>query len=115
MVRETGFSLLELIVAMGIVLTAMASALTLLHRGQLTFGNEGEGTDIQQRLRIAVHTLRQHVVMAGAGPNHGVRSGRLDSYFPALLPLRQGALNADPAGTFKRDTLSVTYVPRAIS
>jgi prepilin-type N-terminal cleavage/methylation domain-containing protein len=113
--RDAGFSLLELIVAMGIVLAAVASTLTLLTRSQLNFGNEGEAIDIQQRLRVAFHTLRQHVLVAGAGPNRGVRSGRLDSYFAALLPSRQGALNADPAGTFKRDTLSVMYVPGATS
>src|SRR5262245_17054013 len=113
--RDAGFSLLELIVAMSIVLAAVASTLTLLTRSQLNFGNEGEAIDIQQRLRVAVHTARQHVLVAGAGPTRGVRSGRLDSYFATLLPSRQGALNADPAGTVKRDTLSVMYVSGATS
>src|SRR5262249_41354362 len=112
---DAGFSLLELLVAMGIVLTVVASTLTLVNRSQLNFGNEGEAIDIQQRLRVAVHTLRQHILVAGAGSNRGVRSGRLDSYFATLLPSRQGALNADPAGTFKRDTLSVMYVPGAVA
>jgi hypothetical protein len=108
--RAAGYSLIEVTVSMGIMMAVMASTLTLLRRVQLGFVSEGERTDLQQKVRVAGHTMYEYLVMAGGGPYQGVRGGRLDAFFPTVLPFRQIGANPDPAGTFRTDTLTIMYV-----
>ena len=54
---DAGFSLVELLVAMGIALAILGVAFTVLSGWQLAFGAENERADQQQRLRVAVERL----------------------------------------------------------
>jgi hypothetical protein len=106
-----GFSLVELLVAMGVALALVASAVTVVNRMQLGFETEGERLDMQQRLRVTTDTLIRDLVMAGAGAYQGAHLGPLNSYFASVLPFRTGAINADPPGAFSANTISVLFVP----
>jgi hypothetical protein len=81
--RESGFSIVELIVALGLALAVMATIFDLLGRARRRFDAEPEIADRQQRVRVAVDTLTRDLAMARA-----------------VLPYRLVGASADPAGTF---------------
>ncbi|MET0213303.1 MAG: hypothetical protein ABW292_09890 [Vicinamibacterales bacterium] len=112
-VEVKGFSLVELLVMMGVALALVASALTVVNRMQLSFATEGERSDMQQRLRVASDALVRDLAMAGAGAYQGAHIGPLNSYLASVLPFRSGATKADPPGAFSTDTISVLFVPPA--
>jgi hypothetical protein len=109
--REHGFSLLELIISMGVMLTVTASIFSLMNPTQGTFSAQPEVSDMQQRLRVATDTLYKDLVMAGGGAYQGSRSGSMIFYFASVMPYRQGTLNDDPPGTFRDDIITIMYVP----
>ena len=98
MSRERGFSLLELMVAMAIMMMVVGSVFTLLNPAQGSFAMEPEVADLQQRLRVAQDTLYKDLVMAGAGAYLGEQTGSLIYYFPPVLPFRQGDALYIPGG-----------------
>ena len=51
--------------------------------------------------------------MAGAGAYQGAHAGPLDFFVASVMPFRQGAIGADPPGTFKSNTLTVVYLSPA--
>ena len=109
--REEGFSLLEAIIATGLLLLVTASIFAMMHPAQGAFAAEPEVADMQQRLRVAADTLSKDLIMAGAGAYRGLQAGSLGFYFPSVLPFRQGATGDDPAGTFATDRITIIYVP----
>src|SRR5207247_6783731 len=72
-----GFSIVELLVAMGIALSLTATALTLVQDVQFGFTRESERGDMQQRLRVAGDVIHRDLLMAGAGPLQSARLGPL--------------------------------------
>jgi hypothetical protein len=111
--NDAGFSIIEVLVAMGVALCVMASTLTMVSSLQRGFAGEGERTDMQQRVRAASDALYKNLVMAGAGAYQGARSGPLDFFVASVMPFRQGAIGADPPGTFKSNTVTVVYLSPA--
>ena len=117
--RADGFSIIELVVAMGIMLGVTAAVFGLMNPSQGSFSTQPEVSDMQQRLRVAQDTLSRDLIMAGAGmygslgnpapPQPSV--GALNYYFAPVLPFRQGALNDDGPGKFFTDRMTVLYVP----
>src|SRR5205807_1248510 len=93
-VDARGYSILELLVAMGIMLSGLAATLTIVSALQTGFGIESERADGQQRLRVAVNALSQDLLLAGAGPHQGARAGPLAFSIAAVFPFRQGAARA---------------------
>jgi Tfp pilus assembly protein PilW len=110
-----GFSLVEVVLAMSIALVVTAGLFSMLNPAQGTFATQTELTDMQQRLRVASDTLYKDLLMAGAGAYLGTQTGPLNFFFPPILPSRQGAINDDPPGTFRSDTITLVYVPRTSS
>ena len=108
---DRGYTIVELLVAMGITLSVLASALTIVSGFQVGFGTEGERADLQQRLRVAVNALSRDLSKAGAGSYQGARAGPLGFSVAAVFPFRQGATGADPPGTVRRDVITMVYVP----
>jgi prepilin-type N-terminal cleavage/methylation domain-containing protein len=109
-----GFTLIELLVAMGIMLAVTAAVFAVVNPAQAVFLAQPEAADLQQRLRVAVETLRGDLLTAGAGPTIASPArGPLSRYLAPVMPYRSGDLRADPAsGLFHRaDTISVVYVP----
>jgi prepilin-type N-terminal cleavage/methylation domain-containing protein len=113
--RQDGFSLLEMVIAMGIMLAVTAGVFTVMNPSQGAFQTQPEVADIQQRLRVASDTLYKDLVMAGGGAYQGQRSGSLLNFFAPILPYRNGSTLDDPPGTNKADTITIMYVPPTIS
>jgi len=113
--REDGFSLLEVLVAMAIMLTVTAGVFALMDPSQGSFQAQPEVSDMQQRLRVSQDTLFKDLMMAGGGAYQGSMSGSLEYFFAPILPFRQGSVNDDPPGTFKTDRITVMYVPPTVA
>ena len=108
---EGGFSLLETLIATGIMLVVTASVFSMMNPAQGAFATEPEVADMQQRMRVGADTLTKDLVMAGAGAYLGTQVGSLDYFFAPVLPFRQGAVSDDAAGTFRNDVITLLYVP----
>ena len=109
--RAHGFSMLETVIAMALLLTVAGVAIALVDPGRASFAAQLERADMQQRLRVAAGALYQDLVMAGAGAYQSANRGALSHYFAPILPYRQGTNRDDPGGTFKTDTITMMYVP----
>lgn len=64
---ETGFSLVEMMVAITVTLIIMGSVYGLMAQGQNAFGREPLVSDRQQQLRLALDRIQKDVVSAGLG------------------------------------------------
>jgi len=76
-VSEAGFTILELMVATGVLLAVLSGALYFFSRSQGVYTNERATLDMVQDLRTAFDRFTNEIRMAGAGlPGyHGVVSG----------------------------------------
>lgn len=111
--REDGFTLTELLVSTGIMLTVTAGVFTVMNPSAGIFQTQPEVADVQQRLRVGVDTLKRDLVMAGAGAYSGALSGSLSGFFAPITPYRQGSLASMDDGTvkFRPDAITIFYVP----
>jgi hypothetical protein len=108
---EAGFSLVEMLVSVGLMVVITGAAFQLAAGGHGGFRSQPEVADMQQRLRVAADMLYKDLLMAGAGPYHSPAVGALASYLPPLQPRRTGAVGADGALTYAADRITVLYVP----
>jgi Tfp pilus assembly protein PilW len=106
-----GFSLVELVVATGLLLAVTATVFAILDPAQSMFAAQTEVADMQQRLRVAVDALSRDLLIAGAGPYAGTQPSSLIYLLPPVLPFRQGATSDDPPGTFATDRITIMFVP----
>jgi len=112
---QAGFSLAEMLIAIGIMMAVTGTMFTLINPAQGTFRTQPEVSEMQQRLRIGVDVLQKDLLMAGSGSYMGTQSGSLGFFFATVLPFRQGLLGDDPPGTFRTDTVTLIYVPPTIA
>jgi prepilin-type N-terminal cleavage/methylation domain-containing protein len=68
---DRGFSFVEVLLALTIVLAATAPLLHVAASGQRLSRSHGEAADLHQRVRVAVETLRADLTLAGAGGLEG--------------------------------------------
>ena len=61
---QHGYTILETMVAMAILLTVIAVAIALVDPSQASFAAQIEAADMQQRLRVAAGALSRDVLMA---------------------------------------------------
>ncbi len=113
MTREDGFSLVEFLLAALITVIIVAGAFELAGPAQQMFQSQPEAADMQQRMRVAVDTLRRDLVMAGAGTYAGTVFGALNNRVASVMPYRAFGDSPDQTrGVFHRtDTISFLYVP----
>jgi hypothetical protein len=121
--HERGFSIVEMLIATVIMMAVTGATFALMNPAQGMFVAQPEVSDMQQRLRIAVDTLKKDLLMAGAGTYSGNNKlGSLGQYVATILPDREGNVTPDPPGTFKctttfcsslaaSDTITLMYVP----
>ncbi len=107
-----GFSLVELLLAMSLLVTIAGAAFGMLATGEDRLAVEPEAADMQQRLRVAVTMLHHDLVQAGAGTAAGARPGPLTNHIAAILPYRQDPRDGDAPGSFREDAITILYVPR---
>ena len=120
---EAGFSIIEMLIATVIMMAVTGATFALMNPAQGMFTAQPEVSDMQQRLRIAVETLKKDLLMAGAGTYSGnSKLGSLGQYVATILPDREGNINPDPPATFKctttfcgslaaSDAITIMYVP----
>src|SRR5687767_11790241 len=119
---ERGFSVVEMLIATGIMMAVTGAVFGLMNPAQGTFKAQPEVSDMQQRLRISVDTLQKDLLMAGAGAYSGSRVGTLGNFMATIIPDREGNITPDPPGTFKctttfcasldaSDAITIIYVP----
>jgi len=113
--RESGFSLLELMIAMAVMLTVTGSIFSLMNPSQGAFQAQPEVSDMQQRLRVGADMLYKDLIMAGNGAYQGSSSGSFMYTFASVMPFRQGTTNDDPPGTYRTDVITVMYVPPTVA
>ena len=104
---ERGFSLIELLVAVSLMLIVMSSVFQTLNPVHGAFRAEPETADLQQRLRVAADALSFDVRGAGRGLSQGAGAGPLTDFLAPILPMRQGRRNPDPGGTFRTATITL--------
>lgn len=106
---DRGFSYVEVLIALTILLAAMAPMMQIAAGGQRLARSHGEATDLHQRVRVAAERLRQDVARAGAGAIRGPVSDSLARYLAPLVPARTGARAPDPPLSAFADRLSIVY------
>jgi hypothetical protein len=108
---DAGYSLLEMLISTGIMVAVTGAIFSLVNPAQGTSRIQPEAADMQQRARIVAETLYKDLVMAGAGPYQGAATGNLANFFAPIFPYRMGKTGADPAGSYKDNTITIVYVP----
>ena len=116
----TGFSLLELLVALAVTMTLAAAVLDVMRPVLGQFHAEPEAIDGQQRLRAACSLIATDLGMAGAGMYAGASPAGLDAFMAAVVPRRVGRASPDVAGSFHASprcptrcasAVTIAYVP----
>jgi type II secretory pathway pseudopilin PulG len=87
---ELGFSLVELIVALGVTVIVAAAIFDLVGQARRRFDAEPDVADRQQRIRVSVEALSRDLLMASA-----------------VLPYRAAGALPDPPGTFRDDLVTI--------
>lgn len=106
-----GYVLLELLVSAAVVCTLLGVLLRFCVIAQSSVRAQGDLTDLQQRLRVAVEAMRRDLLAAGAGLSNGLSRGPLVDAFAPVLPARSGASGADPELSYHADRITVFHVP----
>ena len=114
---QSGFSLLEALIATTITVAVTAGVFAVVGSSQGIADTQPEFADMQQRLRVGVDVLRHDLLMAGAGAYEGTDGGSLVARFAPVLPFRRGASAAydDGAGVFNANAITMVYVPSTAS
>ena len=114
---RAGFTLIEMIIAMAIMLAVLGGVFHVFNPAQGAFRAQPEVSDIQQRLRVGSDRLYSGLVVAGAGIYSGSAVGALGNYFAPILPYREGWIDRDPdKGVYYRpDAITIFHVPTTAS
>ena len=110
---DRGFSFIEVLIALAILLAAMGTLLQVAASGQRLARSHAEATDLQQRVRVAAEKLQTDLARAGAGALRGRVagfSGGLTGYLPPLVPARTGARLPDAPLSAFTDRVTIVYV-----
>jgi type II secretory pathway pseudopilin PulG len=108
---QRGYVLIEMLIAAAIGCALLGVLLRFAVSAQTSVAVQGDVVDQQQRLRVAVESMRHDLLLAGAGPSRGVARGPLVNVFPPIIPARLGLIDADAELSFHNDRLSIMYVP----
>ncbi|MDA1092231.1 MAG: prepilin-type N-terminal cleavage/methylation domain-containing protein [Acidobacteria bacterium] len=109
--RQAGYSLVEMMISMGIMIAVTGAIFQLVADGQSGFRTQPEIADVHQRLRIAADMIYKDLLSAGAGPYVGDDPGPISSLFPAVLPGRYGAMTPDAELSAATDRITIYSVP----
>ena len=109
--HQAGFSIIEMMVSVTVMLVVTAAVFSLLSPSQATFQSQPEVSDLQQRLRVGTDVLGKDMVMAGGGSYSGSSPMALSNFIASVMPFRWGLIGEDPPATFKDDTITLQFVP----
>jgi prepilin-type N-terminal cleavage/methylation domain-containing protein len=88
--NHDGFTVIELLVATALTLVVSAAVFAVARHAPDAFAVQSEQSDMHQRLRVAGGTLTADLIAAHT-----------------IYPYRRLGADADPPGTFKRDTITI--------
>jgi prepilin-type N-terminal cleavage/methylation domain-containing protein len=111
---ERGFTLMEMIVAMAIMVTITGAIFSMVDPSRAAYRIQPEVAELQQRLRVGTQFLADDLIMAGAGSPAGTpHVGTLTNFFAPIQPYRIGMIDSDPAnGVFYRnDAVTIMFIP----
>jgi prepilin-type N-terminal cleavage/methylation domain-containing protein len=110
---ESGFTIIELLVASTIMLVVTAAVFELVNPAQGMFQTQPEASDLQQRLRVGVDSVQKDLVMAGAGTYAGESAGALSYFIAPIMPYVAFGDATDPSKNvfFRDDVIALVYVP----
>jgi prepilin-type N-terminal cleavage/methylation domain-containing protein len=111
---ERGFTILEMIIAMAIMVTITGVIFSMVDPARGSYQVQPEVSDLQQRLRVGTQFLANDLIMAGAGsPAGSPHVGTLTNFFAPIQPYRIGMIDSDPEnGIFYRtDAITIMYIP----
>jgi prepilin-type N-terminal cleavage/methylation domain-containing protein len=104
--RERGFTLIEVLVAVAMLMVLTAAAVSLARAAQAASFAVGDMSDVQQRFRVAADVIQHDLSLAGAGNSRG---GPLIRFLPPVRPA--AGIGGDTDVTFVPDRMTVLYVP----
>src|SRR6185436_20146865 len=84
--------LVEILIAMALMVTFSGALLSLILAGQSMARAQPDAGDVQQRARVALHTLGAELALAGAGLDRGPQAGPLARYFAPVGPSADGGI-----------------------
>ena len=90
--RAGGFSLVEVLIAMAVMVTFTGALMSLILAGETIARMQPEAADVQQRARIVLQTLGAELALAGAGLDSGPQAGPLSRYFAPIGPSSDGGV-----------------------
>jgi type II secretory pathway pseudopilin PulG len=106
--RDSGYSLVELVVSIGLALSALAIIAVLLSSLRSAILSAGERNDLHQRGRVVVEALTAAIERAGSGAEQGSVTGPLIRFLPPVLPRGpSGILTIASAAGIRPATLAV--------
>lgn len=88
----SGFSLVELLIAMAMMAAFGSAVMALIVAGQSMARMQPEAADAQQRARVALQTLGAELALAGAGFDRGPLAGPLAVHFAPVVPAAGGGI-----------------------
>lgn len=100
---DTGMSLIELVVAMGLLLLLVSTLFSTFRPADGMFTTQTEAADMQQRFRAGADALRRDLSAAGAGGSVRPDATSLASLGPSVLPGRR----FDSASVVRPDVITV--------
>jgi hypothetical protein len=112
---QAGYSLVELMVSTAIMMVVTGAIFSLVNPSQGSARTQPEVSDLQQRMRIGSDTIFKELMMSGAGPYFGDRTGSLTQFFAPIMPRRLGLINPDAKTVFRADTITLAYIPNSYS
>ena len=107
-----GYTIIEMVVAMGIMTVVSGAIFQMAGSTQSGFRTQPEVIDMQQRLRVAADMIYKDLLMAGAGPSF-TTDGSLANYFPPIAPARRGLQTPDAELSQAQDRISIVYAARS--
>lgn len=113
-VRISGHTLVELVVALGLMLLVAAGVITLLLQTSRLARTHPERFELHQRARVALDLITRDLRAAGAGVYLGPATGPLSDAVPAIWPRRLGR-GGDSASTARADVLTLLAVPETLA
>jgi prepilin-type N-terminal cleavage/methylation domain-containing protein len=98
---QAGFSLVELMIAMGITLAVLAAATTLARGVQQTYQHQLHDVTVEQEARYALDWMSRAIVSAGSNP-YGINVTNCPAAGTAVQPIR-----IDPDGDGVNDDIRI--------
>ncbi|MEO8070584.1 MAG: hypothetical protein ABI652_04225 [Acidobacteriota bacterium] len=108
--HESGFSVLELLVAILLALVVVSASVEFVNPNASISRRHAAGIELQQRLRFGADSLFRALYIAGAGLDSGPQSGALANYFATILPRRIGLRNPDGDRVARADAVTIIHV-----